>query len=93
MSLFSPKQRAHLKSLDVPVQALAVVPHGLEAKYVAIVLNEPGPPAVVHRVAQGCLRKDFHVVLLVFVGGRRRIAGKKEKAGDFSVNFGGRKFQ
>lgn len=54
----------HLEALDVTVQALAIVPDRVETQHVAVVLDEPSPPAVVHRVAESGLREDFHVVLL-----------------------------
>lgn len=53
----------HLESLNISVEALAVIPHGLEAQHVAVVLDESGPPAVVHSVAQRRLCEDLHVVL------------------------------
>lgn len=53
----------HLESLDVTVQTLTIVPDRVETQHVAIVLDEPSPPAVVHRISESGLREDFHVVL------------------------------
>lgn len=55
---------SHLEALDVTVQALTIIPDRVETQHVAIILDEPSPPAVIHRVAESSLREHFHVVLV-----------------------------